>query len=313
MTIQNLRTTLVATLAVSISLAGGLRAQNQQENKGQQGTQGQTGQQGQSGQPGQQGGELTTPAPAVSAEESTALKAIESEAQAGLNPDKMIQLCTDFETKFPSSSFLYYTHFVAAGAYQQKNDVVKAIEAANKGIKEKPDFVMNYVIAAELLPTPQGVGHSPADKDKKLQEAENDANKALELIPQLPKAGPTEPDDQLKKRKDALSSEVYGALGMVHLQRAPEGLTGVDKDELAKAEDNYKKAVASAGDQPRAADYYRLGEAYTMDNKLDEAIDAFSKASQAGQGTVVQSYADQKIQQLKEAKKKAVAATPPKQ
>ncbi len=306
--VQKLRTMLVATLALTTSVASGLRAQNQQNDQGQS-QQGQAGQSGQAGQPGQ----VTPPAPVVSAEEATALQAIQSEGQAGLNPDKLIQLCTDFATKYPSSRYLYFVHSLAAGAYQQKGDVAKAIEAANKGIKEKPDFVANYMIAAEMLPTPQGLGRSPADKDKNLQEAENDANKALELIAQLPKATPAETDDQVKKRRDTFNGEVYGALGLIHLQRAGEGLTGPDKEELAKAEDNYKKAIASSDVQFHAADYFRLGEAYTMDNKLDDAIDAFSKASQAAQGTPIQTMADQKVQMLKEAKRKAAAAPAPKQ
>ena len=54
-------------------------------------------------------------------------------------------------------------------------------------------------------------------KDKKLSEAETYANQALQLIPNLPKQA-TETDDQVKKRKDALTADLHSALGMVHLQ-----------------------------------------------------------------------------------------------
>jgi uncharacterized NAD(P)/FAD-binding protein YdhS len=48
-----------------------------------------------------------------------------------------------------------------------------------------------------------------------------------------------------------------------------------------------------------------------MDNKTDQAIEAFTKASQLSQGTPLQTYADQRLKAMKE--KKAQAAAPPKQ
>jgi hypothetical protein len=43
-----------------------------------------------------------------------------------------------------------------------------------------------------------------------------------------------------------------------------------------------------------------------MEGKVDQAIDAFTKAGQMGQGTAIKQYADQQIQALKKQ-----AATPP--
>ena len=281
-----------------------------QQGQGQQG-QGQQGQgeqkQGQAGQPGQQGAQA---APQVTKQESDDFNALRSEASTGLDPDRVIQLAADFEKKYPSSTMLSYADMFAAAAYQQKGDVEKSIEYGEKSIKLKPDNLMSLIILADLLPTPQAMkAANAADKDKRLAEAEKNANDALQMIasPQFPKQ-PNETDEQLKKRKDALGSDLHSALGMVHLQRSSEGLTGPDKDELGKAEQEYKTATATA-DKPNPQDYFRLGEAYSMDGKVDEAIDAFTKASQAGQGGPLQTYADQKIEDLK--KRKAAASQPP--
>jgi len=205
---------------------------------------------------------------------------------------------------------LSYADMFAASAYQLKGDVEKSIEYGEKSIKLKPDNLMTLIILADLLPTPQAMkGASATDKDKRLAEAEKNANDALQMIasPQFPMQ-PNVTDDQLKKRKDALSSDLHSALGMVHLQRSSEGLTGPDKEELGKAEQEYKTATATA-EKPNPQDYFRLGEAYSMDGKVDEAIDAFTKASQTGQGGPIQTYADQKIEDLK--KRKAAASQPP--
>ncbi|HLI30892.1 MAG TPA: hypothetical protein VKV79_07335 [Terriglobia bacterium] len=76
----------------------------------------------------------------------------------------------------------------------------------------------------------------------------------------------------------------------------------VEKSELAMAEQEFKTVAASP--QPAAQDFYRLGEVYTRENKLDDAINAFTQAGQHAPGTLIQKYADQMIHQLQAAKAK---------
>lgn len=306
-------TALAVTLAVIILERVAVAQQDQpptlqQPQGGAQGQQGQgnppakQGQQGQPGQAGQSGQQAHQP----TKQEVDDFNTIRQEASTGLDPDHVIQLATDFEKKYPESLMLTYSNFFAASAYQQKNDIPKSIEFGEKSLKEKPDNLMSLIMMADLLPIPQAMKGTAASKDKNLSEAENYANQALQIIPNLPKQT-NETDDQAKKRKDVLSAELHSALGMVHLQRSAEGLTGPDKDELAKAEQEYKMATAT--DKPSPQDYFRLGEAYTNDGKLDEAIESFTKAAQLGQGGPIQPYAEQRIEELK--KRKAGAAAPP--
>ena len=84
---------------------------------------------------------------------------------------------------------------------------------------------------------------------------------------------------------------------------------GLDKEELAKAEKEYRLAVTGT-DHPDPSDYYRLGEAYRLQGKIDDAIAAFTKASEIGQGPVKQ-YAEQQIEMLKKAKAQSAAPAKP--
>jgi len=249
------------------------------------------------GQPGQPASQAAS-GPVVTPEEAKDYQAIGSELSAGLDLDKVISLSDEFEKKYPNSSMLSYVYTFQGTAYQQKGDINKTVEACEKSVKLNPNNLMSLIILAGMLPQPQLMQGSDLDKQKKLTDAEADASRALQLIDKIPKMA-NETDDQLKKRKDNIASEPHGALGMIHLQRATMTLTGsMDTDELTKAAQEFKQSV-DLTDHPTPQNYYRLGEVYSHENKLDEAIAAFSKASEIGQGSGIQQYADRQIEELK--------------
>jgi tetratricopeptide (TPR) repeat protein len=252
------------------------------------------------GSKGQQG---QAPAgPQVSPQQIKDAQAIQSE----LDPDKQMQLVNDFVAKYPDSPYLSDMYFFGAYAAQQKGDVAKVVDFGEKSLKAKNDNMRTLILMASILPTPQVA--QGGDAEKRLAEAEGDANKVLQMLPQLPKQA-NQTDEQFQQAKSAVTAEAHAALGMVHLQRASQGLTGPDAEELSKSEKEYQMAVSSPN--PNAEDYFRLGEAYSMDNKVDQAIEAFTKASQLSQGSPLQTYADQRLKAMKE--KKAQAAAPAKQ
>jgi tetratricopeptide (TPR) repeat protein len=249
---------------------------------------------------GQQG--QAPPGPQVTPQQVKDAQAIQNE----LDPDKQLQMVTDFVAKYPESPYLSDMYFFGAYAAQQKGDIAKILDYGEKSLKAKGDNMRTLLLMASILPRPQVA--QGADTEKRLSEAEADANKVLQMIPQLPKPL-NQTDEQFQQAKSAVTAEAHAALGMVHLQRATQALTGPDADELSKAEKEYQAAVSTPN--PNAEDYFRLGEAYAMHNKTDEAIEAFTKASQLGQGGPLQSYAEQRLKAMKE--KKAQAATPAKQ
>jgi len=288
----------VALLAsVVVGLVGGARAgqaQSQSQNPGQTQTPAQ-GAAGSANKPAQAAPAQPSP------DEIKAYNAIQSE----LDPARQLQLVDDFAKKYPSSLYLSDAYFFGAYASQQQGKIPDVIEYGNKSLQANPNNLRSLLTMANMLPQPQDLQGTDADKEKKLSDAEADANKALQLIADLKQPNLT--PDKLAQLKASLTSQVHASLGMVHLQRAMGGLTAADPDELAKAETEYKAAVTGVS-QPNPEDYFRLGEVYANEKKIDEAIDAFTQASKLGQGTPIQTYADQQVDRLKKAK---VQAPPP--
>ncbi len=236
---------------------------------------------------------------------SAEVSAAEGEAYNKLknakDPDTIIKDSDSFTAQYPKSPLLTYVYALEASAYQQKNDLVNAVMYGEKSLDVDPQNLISLLMVSYILPQPQMVQNiSDAEKEKRLAKAMGYANKALAEIDQLPKQ-PNESDSAYKKRKDQLVSEVYASLGMVHLERSQMALVGLDQGELAKAEENFKSAIAKV-DSPNPSDYYRLGEVYRGEDKFDDAIAAFSKAGQLAPGTVVEQLANQQVQELKKAK-----------
>lgn len=241
---------------------------------------------------------------AARAEENRETWAVVSE----LDPDRAIQLASDFEKKYPDSRSLADIYAAAGIAYATKGEAKRAIEYGEKSLKLDPQNLRALLLLVPLLPQPQVLASGGLDKEKKLADAESYAQRALVLIEQVPKQ-PNETDDQFQRRKAEVDASVHSGLGLVHLERATMQLSGVNREELAKAEEEYQVAVSSVT-QPISQDYYRLGEVRRMLGKLDGAIEAFTKASELGAGTIIKTKADEAIADLERRK---AHTTPPKQ
>lgn len=232
--------------------------------------------------------------PVVSTAEATAYNKLKGER----DPDTMIKDAESYVQQFPKSPLLAYIYAIEATAYQQKNDAANVLKFGEKSLNIDPKNLMSLLLVSEVLPQPQMLrGITEAQKVDRLTRAAQYAQQALQEINKLPKQA-KETDAAYEKRKSQISSDVYSALGMVHLERATMGLVGMDQGELAKAAENYKMAIAKSS-PPNPADYYRLGEAYVGEKKIDDAIDAFTKAGQLGEGTIIQQLAEERVQKLK--------------
>jgi len=216
-------------------------------------------------------------------EEAMGFKTMEHE----LDPDRRLRMVDEFESRFPKSQFLSYVYLQAAKAYQEKSDLNKLVEYGEKSLKQDPDNVFSLVVVALALPQPRMLQGSPGEAAQRLSLAETYANRALKLIDSLP-ARTNESPEQLQKQKGALASDAHAALGMVYM----------DRDESQKAIQELKTAVSLTQTlNPQL--YFRLGEVYENEGKKNEALEAFTKASELGRGTVMQQYADQRIAELK--------------
>lgn len=290
--------------------------QSAQEQQSKQPPQ-QTGeaQQNQPAQPGQSSSGQPAPSlrnpqaapasqPAISPEESEAYKAIAQE----LDPAKQLSLIKNFEKQFPNSSLLSDVYFFGANAEEQENDAPNALIYGQKSLKLKPDNLRSLILVAGLLPLPQTLQGTTDQKVQQLSVSEDDANRALQLLAHLPPPS-AETADQFKVGKQLIVAQVHAALGMAHLQKALIGPSTATSSELTMAEQEFKSAVACP--QPNPQDYYRLGEVYTRENRLDDAIGAFTQSAQLGQGKLIEKFANDMIQKLKafQAKQGSAPAT----
>lgn len=235
--------------------------------------------------------------PHIPAEEYQEFQNIRNE----LDPDRKIQMVNAFATKYPSSSVLTFVYFLAQGAALQKGDVQSVMDFGQKALKLKPDNLNALMLMADILPQPQAM-RDAMDPDKQLDQAEADAQKAIELINAQQKQ-PSESEEDFQTRKANYLETMHSSLGLIHFQRAMISLAGVDKSELAKAENEYNQAVTITKD-PDAQDFFRLGEVYAHENKIPEAIDAFNQCAKlSASNPNLQALAQQKIQELKSKKK----------
>lgn len=224
------------------------------------------------------------------------------------DPDKVLSRVQTFTKQYPDSPLLSYVYSLAANAYLHEGDVEKVVTFTGYSLNFNPDNLTSLILRVEMLPQPQYLRNHATYAGKILQEALSEGNHALQLVAQVPKQ-PSEAVAVYQQRLADYASEVHGPLGMVHLELASGAPAGLDKAELAKAEQEFNAAVNTR--QPTAQDYYRLGEAYGLDGKWDEAIQAFTKAGKLGQGTPIKTYATEQIAQMRKSKAQGTLASNP--
>jgi len=285
---NSFRTLMAVLLWAALSSAGGARPFQQAKPDAQKTT-------GQAETPPQ------TPKP--SAEEMKDFQAIENE----LDQDRSIQMTEDFQKKYPQSTLMGWVLFFEGQDYLRKNQGDKAVEYCVKSVKADANNLGSLMIVASLMPQPAYISKNEMEKAKQLTEGEGYATHALEIIEQIQKQ-PNEADDAFKARKDDYQRKMHGSLGLIHLERATMGLGGMDPQELAKSEKEYKSAVDGI-DKPNPEYVFRLGEVYMHEKKMDEAIDAFTKAETLE--PAYKPFADPDLEQLKKQKGAAKPAGNP--
>lgn len=250
-------------------------------------------------------GAQAPPPPQISPAEQQAYETITKE----LDPAKQLDEVKVFEKTYPKSIFLSDVYFFAASAEEQQNDALDAVSYGEKSLQLAPNNLRSLVLVAGLLPLPQALQGTADQKVQQLTLSENDANQALQLLAKLPPPS-TETPDQFAKSKQLVTAQLHAALGMAHLQKAVLVPKPPDANELAAAEQEFKSAVSIPQPDPR--DYYRLGEVFTRENKLDDALSAFSQCEQLGKGTLIENYASAMIKRIKAVQaKQGAQSTPP--
>lgn len=250
-------------LCAALSLAQGMP---QQPQPGQQPGQPQPGQ-----QPGQvpnpnnpQAAPLEPTAPPVNAEEEAAMKAFRDEQ----DPAKRDQLGEAFIQKYPTSRYLPEVYNWQVRSAYRKGDVDKMEAAADKQLAIYPNDPQTLSIVGTTLPRAWNASVPEEQKQKRLDKAEKYCQKALELLPTIPKPQNMN-DEQFQELKNETAGMAYSGLGLVAFRR------GKFNDAAA----NLEKAVKADPQQPDPVNYFVLGKAQEQISHYDDAVAAFTKCA----------------------------------
>jgi tetratricopeptide (TPR) repeat protein len=180
--------------------------------------------------------------------------------------DAKIRLGTDFLKTYPNS---HYAEAVNAGlvqAYYQKQDWNNFYTAADRALALNPNNVDVLVIYGWV--TPHLYNGSDPDSVKRLDQAEANEKKAIDLIPTLPKPVNLT-DDQFTEIKNQKLAEAHSGLGLVDFRRQ-------NYDDSVK---ELQQAVQGSK-TPDPTDLFALGAALQNSQHYTEAANAFNQCAQ---------------------------------
>lgn len=192
--------------------------------------------------------------------ETQAIQAI----QKAKTPDDVIAAVENLITKFADTEFKSPALVAEAEAWDQKGDSIKAVTTGRLAIEADPKNVDALLLVALEL-----AGHTrdgDLDKNDKLAEAEKDIKTGMDLIPTATKPAPQVTDAQWDEEKKYFTSRAHFG----------EGLVDMDRKKYNDAVNEYKLAV-DGSPKPDALWMIRLGNAYDLVGKYDDAIAVLDK------------------------------------
>ncbi len=203
--------------------------------------------------------------PPVSAEEDAAMKAFRDAPMTDVA--KKNQMGEDFVQKYPQSRYRVEVYSWLVKGYQGTGDVNKMEVAGEKELALEPNDATTLAILGWMMPRALTGSMPVAERERRLEKAEQYSKKALELVPTLPKpAGLT--DEQFTGAKDQTSALAYSGLGTVAFRR------GKFNDAIP----NLEQAV-KLDPTPDPVNYYLLGISNEKASHFDDAIAAFTKCA----------------------------------
>lgn len=233
---------------------------------------------------------------AAAAEQEQALQVI----QQATKPEEVVVLIEQFLQKYPESPYTWGLCRRASESYRQMNNYAKAIEYGERAVVLNPQDPLGMILVADALA--EGSSPNAPDFEEKLARGERYARQALELLPEFLSKLPPPPSltpEQMEVQKKLAEAQPHATLGYIHLLRK----------ENAEAEQELVKAIELAAAQPNQMDYLRLGRAYYLQDKYEEAIATFRKA--VAMGGALYETAQRHLQAAEEALAKRQRAAPP--
>jgi tetratricopeptide (TPR) repeat protein len=228
---------------------------------------------------------LSPAAPPVNAEEDAAIKAFREMPNTDL--PKKLQAAIDFLQKYPNSRYRLEVYSWQVKGYLSAGDVPKMEAAAEKDLELSPNDAQTMAILGSAMPRSMASNLTEEQKEKLLTQAEQYSNKAIELLPTIPKPEGMS-DEMFIGAKNQTFSMAYSGLGLVAFRRG----------KFADAIPNLEKSV-KLDPNPDAdpVNYFVLGLANEKASHFDDAVTAFTKCAAIQSG--LQATCKQGIEEAK--------------
>lgn len=206
-----------------------------------------------------------TPPAAKSQAEMTAYNQVMAQVQAK-NAAGAEQAADALANNFKDSELRYLGYFQTMLLYQAENNADKAIEMGRKVLAINPNEPVTLAMVASFVS--ERTRDSDLDRDQRLAEVVQNAQKSLQLIDTELVIPPTAPQEQVDANKALLRSMAYAAIGNAYLVKA----------DYPHAEENLKKSVEIAPAPGDSINWLRYAVALDLQNKLKDAMTAIDKA-----------------------------------
>lgn len=206
---------------------------------------------------------LESAPPPVTAEEEAGYKSFNDAPNE--DPAKKDQVGMDFLQKYPQSRYRAQIYSWQVKYYYSKGQTDKMEVAGDKELELYPNDAQTLAILASVLP--RAMNANTPDPQKRLAKAEQYAQKALDLVPTLPKPD-NMTDDAFVKGKNLISAMAYSGLGLVAFRRG----------KFADAIPHFEKSV-QLDPQPDPVNLYLLGICNEKTSHFDDAVTDFSKCA----------------------------------
>jgi tetratricopeptide (TPR) repeat protein len=180
--------------------------------------------------------------------------------------DGKIRLGTDFLKTYPTSRYAEAVNAGLVQAYYQKQDWTNFYAASDRALALNPNNVDVLVIVGWV--TPHIYNPNDPNSAKRLEEAEANEKKAIDLIPSLPKPINLT-DDQFTEVKGEKLAEAHSGLGLVDFRRQ-------NYDDSIK---ELQQAVQGSKN-PDPTDLFALGAAFQNSQHYTEAANVFNQCAQ---------------------------------
>jgi tetratricopeptide (TPR) repeat protein len=192
-------------------------------------------------------------------------------ASANQDPAAIEKAADDFAAKYPDSELRVILYKKAMEVYQNANNADKMLEMARKALTIDPDDPVALLGISQVLA--ERTRDTDIDKDQRLAEAKQDAQKAIQTAETDIVLPANTPPEQAQAYRNVLRSSAYSIIGTLDF----------NESKFADAETNLRKSIDIYPQQPDPVTVLRLSIALDRQNKYQEALTVANQAVQLTQ------------------------------